>query len=133
MLPETLFTSQYSLGLIESLECVPWHEVEFLYLDLPWHFRVRSRKGLSRSAENHYPTLTNAEMKKLPLGDLLAKNAWVLMWVTEPTLEEALDLAKGWGLKYKTFAFTWIKPPNTARNTLEPGIIRAVILKSACS
>jgi len=115
MLPDSLFAQENSKGLLELPAAVPWNQVEFLYLDPPWHFRVRSKKGLSRSAENHYPTLGMKDIAALPVYDLLAKNAWAWCWTTEPLLEETYEIVKKWGLKVKTFALTWVKTTKTGK------------------
>ena len=34
-----------------------------IYADPPWRYRVYSKKGLGRSAESHYPTMSLEEIK----------------------------------------------------------------------
>lgn len=81
-----------------------------ILIDPPWRFNVWSRDtGLGRSAESHYPTMTMDDLKALPLQTLMAKDCAVFMWATFPTLPEALELGKSWGLQYKTCAFLWAK------------------------
>lgn len=81
-----------------------------LLIDPPWSFNVWSKAtGHGRSAESHYPTMSIEAMKALPVPDIMAKNCAVFMWVTWPTLPEALELGKAWGLQYKTCAFMWAK------------------------
>jgi N6-adenosine-specific RNA methylase IME4 len=77
--------------------------------DPPWSFAVRSAKGTGRSAEKHYPTMPIAEIKALPVADLAAKDAVLLMWVTDPFLEAGFDVLKAWGFKFKTVGFYWGK------------------------
>jgi N6-adenosine-specific RNA methylase IME4 len=77
--------------------------------DPPWRFRVRSRKGLSRSAENHYPTLTLPEIQALGVQNLAARACVLFLWVPMPQLHEGLATMKAWGFTYKTVAFTWVK------------------------
>jgi N6-adenosine-specific RNA methylase IME4 len=33
----------------------------------------------------------------------------LFLWATFPKLQEALDVIKAWGFKYKTLGFSWIK------------------------
>lgn len=100
--------------LIDQPHQVPWNSVDVLNLDPNWKYRVRSRKGLSRSAENHYPTLDMNELAKLPINDLLSDNAWVFSWVTMPSMFEAYEMiTQSWGLTYATVAFTWVKRTST--------------------
>ena len=45
-----------------------------IYADPPWRYKVYSKKGLGRSAESHYPTMSLEEIKALPIGELAAKD-----------------------------------------------------------
>lgn len=107
---------QYLHGakLIDHPDLVPWGGIDVGYFDCNWQYRVRSRKGLSRSAENHYDTLSIEELGKLPINELLSKNAWLFAWVTLPTMFEARDMIEHcWGLHYATTAFVWAKRTST--------------------
>lgn len=77
--------------------------------DPPWAYKVWSKKGMGRSAENHYPTMHIEDIRALPVGRLAAKDCALFLWVTMPTLPEALSVIKAWGFTYKTVAFVWIK------------------------
>ncbi len=89
-----------------------------LVLDPPWRYRkggVGAAHG-RRYAEDVYPTMTNAEIRALPIGDLAAPNAHLYLWVTNPRLygerdDDSItphDLIKAWGFSYKT-CLTWVK------------------------
>jgi N6-adenosine-specific RNA methylase IME4 len=81
-----------------------------ILLDPAWQFKVYSKDtGQGRSAESHYPTMSLEDMKALPVPDLMAKDCAVFMWATFPTLPEAIELGRAWGLQYKTCAFLWAK------------------------
>jgi N6-adenosine-specific RNA methylase IME4 len=83
-----------------------------IYADPPWTFRVYSGKGKARSAERHYKTMSQDEMKDprvIPVERLAADNAALFMWAVMPQLPEALALIEAWGFTYKTCAFTWAK------------------------
>ena len=45
----------------------------------------------------------------LPVNDLAAENAVLIMWATFPNLPLALATIEAWGFTYKTCAFTWVK------------------------
>lgn len=77
--------------------------------DPPWEYRVWSKKGAGRSAENHYPTMKLSDICALPVADLADKDCALFLWVTYPNLQEAFEVIKAWGFKYKTVAFTWVK------------------------
>lgn len=82
---------------------------EVIYADPPWAYRVWSKKGIGRSAENHYPTMQIEDIKALPVKNLAAENCALFMWVTFPTLREAFSVLDAWGFTYKTVAFVWVK------------------------
>ena len=44
-----------------------------IYADPPWRYRVYSKKGLGRSAESHYPTMSLEDIKVCPLESLQQK------------------------------------------------------------
>ena len=60
--------------------------------------RVYSKKGLGRSAESHYPTMSLEEIKALPIGELAAKDCVLFMWITFPCMQEALQVLEAWGI-----------------------------------
>lgn len=80
-----------------------------IYADPPWAYRVWSKKGQGRSAEAHYPTMNLNSIKALPVDKLAADDCVLFLWATYPNLEEAFEVLKAWGFKYKTVAFTWVK------------------------
>jgi len=49
------------------------------------------------------------ELKELPIANMTEKDAACFMWVTDSHLDEAMEIFKAWGFKYKTVAFNWVK------------------------
>jgi N6-adenosine-specific RNA methylase IME4 len=86
-----------------------------LYADPPWRFITYSDKGRGRAADNHYKTLTLAEIKAFPLPPL-HDDCVLLLWVVDAHLLDALEVIKAWGFTYKTIGFTWVK--NGKRDSL---------------
>ena len=41
-----------------------------IYADPPWQYKVYSKKGEGRSAENHYHTMNIEDIKSLPVGNI---------------------------------------------------------------
>ena len=64
------------------------------------------QKGL---AERHYATMSLADIKALPVADVAAKDAILLLWAVDCMLPEALAVGEAWGFTFKTVAFTWAK------------------------
>lgn len=83
----------------------PPRRYEVIYADPPWRYRNRG----AGAAENHYQTMSLADIEALPVAELAAENAALFLWTTFPQLPEALEVIKAWGFCYKTGAFTWVK------------------------
>lgn len=77
--------------------------------DVPWKFVARSDKGLGKSADRHYRTMTMDEIKALPVRDLAAKDCVLFFWVIDSHVELAHEIIRAWGFKYKTVGFYWAK------------------------
>lgn len=88
-------------------------QYNIIYADPPWPYRAWSEKGMGRSPEIHYPTMTFAQIAELPVERLAADDAVLFLWVTFPTLPEAFSVIKAWGFTYKTVAFVWVKQNKT--------------------
>lgn len=78
--------------------------------DPPWNFKTYSDKGQGRSADQHYPTMTRADIASLPVREVLAPAAVLILWVTPQDADFAIEeVIPSWGLKFKTKAFIWGK------------------------
>lgn len=76
------------------------NKYQVIYADPPWNYRVYSKKGLGRSAESHYPTMSIEEIRALPVGDLADKDCALFLWVTMPCLLDGLSALEAWGFTY---------------------------------
>jgi N6-adenosine-specific RNA methylase IME4 len=71
--------------------------------DPPWRFEPYSREtGLDRAADNHYATAATAEIAALPVVDIAADDCVLFLWATMPMLDDAIQVMKAWGFKYRT-------------------------------
>lgn len=91
------------------LTTLPQGHYKAVLADPPWKFLTRSDKGLGKSPDMHYNTMTIDEIKALPVRDLCAPDAVLFMWVIDTHLELAFDVMKAWGFAYKTVGFYWAK------------------------
>lgn len=80
-----------------------------IYADPPWSFDTRSDKGKDRSAENHYPVMSIADICALPVADIAAEDSVLFLWVNGPRLFQAQDVINAWGFTFKAHVFTWVK------------------------
>ncbi|MBU1067157.1 adenine methyltransferase [Patescibacteria group bacterium] len=110
----------------------PTEKYSVILADPPWRFRVWSKKGngLDRSPEKHYPTMSFAEIKALPVVELAEDDCVLFLWITMPMLQKAFEVVDSWngelkGKKrfiYKTVAFTWAKTNKTAPSNFFMGL-----------
>lgn len=81
-----------------------------ILMDVPWKFLARSEKGMDRSPDQHYSTMTLDQIKALPVRDLVHKDGAVLhFWVIDTHVQMALDVVRALGFTYKTVGFYWAK------------------------
>ena len=79
-------------------------EFDLIYVDPPW--RYDHVETVDRAIENHYPTMSAAELKALEVP--AAGDCVMFMWATSPKLHEALELMVAWGFDYRT-CMVWVK------------------------
>ena len=85
--------------------------------DPPWSFK--NYKAAAHGAPQ-YPTMSVADMGKIPVLSWAKKDCLLLLWCTWPHMESGIQLMKDWGFNYVT-GFPWIKTiPNSG--TIRCGI-----------
>lgn len=77
--------------------------------DCPWTFEVWSAKGKGRSAEQHYPCLTDAELAMLPVAQIADRDCALCLWIVSSNLLSGLKVMEAWGFTFKTVLFVWAK------------------------
>ena len=80
-----------------------------IYADPPWQYRVYSKKGQGRSAENHYHTMNIDDIRSLPVANIADDDCVLFLWITFPCLKEGISVMESWGFTYKTCGFNWVK------------------------
>jgi N6-adenosine-specific RNA methylase IME4 len=85
---------------------LPSKTYSVLLIDPPFGYSRSVGKGV---AANHYQTLTDTDIGKLPLYRIAATNALLFFWCSGPTINRAIELCQTWGFVYKTIAFVWVK------------------------
>ena len=85
----------------------PAGKYRVVYADPPWNYGDK-RDGRTTGAEDHYPSMTIAELCDIPVNNITEDNAVLFLWVTSPLLEECFPIIKAWGFNYKT-SFVWDK------------------------
>jgi N6-adenosine-specific RNA methylase IME4 len=78
--------------------------------DVPWKYVTWSGRGMGKSPDMHYDTMTLDEIKALPVAELCHPEGTVLhFWVIDSHLKFMFDIVEAWGFKYKTTGFYWAK------------------------
>ena len=91
-----------------------------IYADHPWHYGSKSAVNNTKASDikplsDRYQTMSLDELKAINVESVLENDAVCFMWATDSHLNEALEVMKSWGFKYKTIAFNWIKTTSTGK------------------
>ena len=104
---ERRFRREAELGAFQT--ALPQKRYGVIYADPPWRYEVYSREtGLSKSADNHYPTMTLEEVMALEVASIAADDCILFMWGTGALLEQAFRVIEAWGFAYKS-NLVWVK------------------------
>jgi len=77
--------------------------------DPPWRFMNRTGKMAPEHKRlRRYETMTTDEICALPIGDAIAKQAHLYLWVPNALLSDGLRVMHAWGFTYKT-NLVWYK------------------------
>lgn len=87
---------------------LPSRAYSFIMADPPWDFRHHSVKGQRKSAHHHYGCMDDSAIARLPVRDLAAPDAILMLWTTNPKLRHAFEIMAAWGFTFKT-AGHWAK------------------------
>jgi len=74
--------------------------------DPPWRYEYSIDSG--DTIEQHYPTMTTAEICALPVSEIAGEDSVLFLWATSPKLPEALSVMAAWGFQYRT-CLVWVK------------------------
>lgn len=97
--------------LAGKVAALPPDKFTVIYADPPWEYNDKQGGSISENygaAEKHYPSMSLAELKALDIPKLAAPDCVLWLWATASLLENALELARAWGFKYKA-QFIWDK------------------------
>lgn len=91
---------------------LPYRHFRMIVADVPWRYKVRSQKGLGRSAEKHYETMHLPRIARLPVIEHAADDSHLLFWVTGPFLAIGahIPIMRSWGFEPTAIWGVWVKP-----------------------
>ena len=87
---------------------LPAGPFDVIYADPPWRFASNSEAKPGRNARRHYPTMTVAEIAALPVREIAARDALLLMWITVPHAHRAAEVCAAWGFR-PVSQVVWVK------------------------
>jgi len=87
---------------------IPLFGYNMIMADPPWEFKLRSDKGEDKSPQAQYNCMPLDEICSMNVADLAAGNCLLWLWVTNPMIDQGLDVLRAWGFQFKT-AGTWVK------------------------
>jgi N6-adenosine-specific RNA methylase IME4 len=80
--------------------------------DPPWGFITYSRGHQTphRTKGDHYVTMSEGQLKTLPVRQMAHRDCALIMWVVDSHFPQAIDLGRAWGFEFKTGkVLTWRK------------------------
>lgn len=108
---------------------LPDQRYDVVLLDPPWSYHGQQDKW--GAAAKFYTTMSDDELVKLPVGDLVFRHSVVFCWATSPRLDFAVDCLRAWGLHYRGVAFVWVKTTRAGIPIKAQGV-RPSIVKPTC-
>ena len=89
-----------------SLDDLPKNHFGCVYADPPWQY---GNQGTRAATDNHYQTMTIADLCAMPVESLVADDAHLHLWTTNAFIQEAFKVIEAWGFEYRSM-FIWVKP-----------------------
>jgi N6-adenosine-specific RNA methylase IME4 len=79
--------------------------------DVPSRFRSNSVERPGRNALRHYACHPMETIATLPVGDVVARDAFLFFWTTTPLIAIGahIPVMKAWGFTPTAVAFVWVK------------------------
>jgi len=106
---------------------LPLFSFNLAVIDAPWPWKAYSEKGLGKSPEAQYGTMSMADIGALRVGDLLAPSGVLVAWCTWPLIDQQLGIIRKWGVEPVTGG-VWVK--RTRNEKLRWGT--GYVLRSVC-
>jgi N6-adenosine-specific RNA methylase IME4 len=101
--------AQRELELAVKQVALPNKRYGVIVADPEWRFEPYSREtGMDRAADNHYPTSATQIIAQRDVPSIAADDCVLFLWATVPMLQDAMQVLKAWGFKYRSHA-VWDK------------------------
>lgn len=93
---------------------------DLILCDLPTRFETFSPFESAKGAQ--YPTMSDAWIRELPIGDLAKPDCLIWSWSTMPKLQFTIEAMCGWGFRYVT-AGAWHKKTPGGKTSVGTGFV----------
>ncbi|HEY9735457.1 MAG TPA: MT-A70 family methyltransferase [Trichocoleus sp.] len=92
---------------VDGLPSIPCRDYRLVVADPPWRYQLRESDATHRG-RTPYPNMSDEQILSLPIGQITAKDAYLLLWVTNNHLPLGFRCLEAWGFQYKGI-HTWLK------------------------
>lgn len=93
--------------------------MQVVLADPPWHY-VKKGRVSGGPISPAYETLSLDKLKLM--APAVAEDAFLFLWATSPKMDEAIELMKAWGFRYRTVFIVWSKRYKSGEIASAPGI-----------
>ncbi|MXW42482.1 MAG: helix-turn-helix domain-containing protein [Acidimicrobiia bacterium] len=101
--------SKGTVSAAEELRKVEGGPFSTILADPPWRFMNRTGKVAPEHRRlSRYDTMTTAEIRVLPISEVVTKNAHLYLWVPNALISDGLEVLESWGFTYKS-NIVWAK------------------------
>ena len=96
--------------LAAKITSLPDAKFSVILADPEWRMEFWSREtGMNKAADNHFSTSPTEVIKARDVASIAAIDAVLFLWAIAPMLDDAIDVMRGWGFKYRS-RVVWRKP-----------------------
>jgi N6-adenosine-specific RNA methylase IME4 len=93
--------------------------------DPPWSYYGQQDKW--GAAAKFYQLMSDADLRHLPIKELLTPRSVVFVWATSPRLDLAMQCLGDWGLAFRGVAFVWDKTKRTGEPISAQGVRPSIV------
>lgn len=93
-------------GIVSDISMLNGHKFGCIYADPPWKY---GNQGTRAATNDHYGTMSVAELCEMPVANLAADDSHLHLWTTNAFLPDAFTVMEAWGFKYRS-CYIWTKP-----------------------
>lgn len=98
-----------TVSAAEELRRVEGGPFSTVLADPPWRFMNRTGKVAPEHQRlSRYDTMTTAEIRALPISEVVTDNAHLYLWVPNALISDGLQVLESWGFTYKS-NIVWAK------------------------